>query len=110
MVRGLVLSALVAAPAAWPAAAQDVRYSANCGMEYDDGAVILRGDTLLFHESLCRLTNGEAVRDMPGAALFDMQCAGEGETWTERAFLQPSFDGGLILVQRQFAQTIPRCP
>jgi hypothetical protein len=95
---------------ATPAAAQDVRYSATCGMAYDDTAITLRGDLLIFHEAECRMTNGEAVRDMPGAALFDLVCEGEGEQWTERAFLQPSFDGGLILVRRQFAQTVPRCP
>ena len=104
------LLALALALTATSAAAQDVRYSATCGMEYDDTAITLRGDLLIFHEAECRLTNGEVVRDMPGAALFDLVCEGEGEQWTERAFLQPSFDGGLVLVRRGFAQVVPRCP
>ncbi|MCU0906564.1 MAG: hypothetical protein MUF73_03770 [Rhodobacteraceae bacterium] len=93
-----------------PVAAQDVRYSANCGAAFDDGLITLSGDMLLFHESQCRITNAVAVPGMEGAALADLVCAGEGEEWTDRAFLQPSFDGGLILVRGGFALMLPRCP
>jgi hypothetical protein len=56
------------------------------------------------------MTNPVLVRDMAGAVLFDFVCEGEGETWTERAFVQWAQDGGLILVWRGFAQMLPRCP
>jgi len=95
---------------AGPAAAQDVHYSQTCSDPLSDNRVTLRGQQVLFHEAECDLTNGVAVTGMEGAATFDLVCEGEGDTWTERVFLQPSFDGGLIMVRRQFAQVIPRCP
>jgi hypothetical protein len=50
------------------------------------------------------------VRDMDGAVLFDFVCEGEGETWTDRAFVQRTLDGGLILVWRGFASQMALCP
>ena len=106
----MIRAALVLVLCAAPVAAQEVRYSARCDDPWSDDRVILRGQQLSFHEAECDLTNGVAVPGMEGAATFDLVCEGEGDTWTDRVFLQPAFDGGLILVQRQFAQVIPRCP
>jgi hypothetical protein len=108
-VRRLALTLVLCAS---PVAAQDVRYSENCALapEMDDRAVTLSGDMLLFYESRCRITNAVAVPGMAGAAVADLLCQGEGEEWTDRAFLQPSHDGGLILVRNGFALTRARCP
>jgi hypothetical protein len=94
-----------------PVAAFDGRYGEACGVvQGEDVPIVVAGDTITFYESVCRMTNPVAVRDMPGAVLFDMQCAGEGEAWTERAFLQPAEGGGLILVWQGRARVLPRCP
>lgn len=96
--------------AAAPALAFDGRYG-DCGVSAgEDVPVVIEGDTITFYESTCRMTEPTLVRDMDGAVLFDFVCEGEGESWTERAFVQWSFEGGLILVRRGFAQMLPRCP
>jgi hypothetical protein len=107
MIRRALAAALVLA--ATPALAFDGRYGI-CDGQGEDTPITVAGDTIAFFESTCRMTNPVLVRDMAGAVLFDFVCEGEGETWTERAFVQWAQDGGLILVWRGFAQMLPRCP
>jgi hypothetical protein len=72
-----------------------------------DGCIVGKGDVqgaafqiqdglFIGLESSCRLTNRTAIRDMPSAALFDLECSGEGEVWTERLFLLKQPDGALL--------------
>lgn len=105
MIRWLAPLLLAAAPAL----AFDGTYG-NCAGTGEDVPVRIEGETIAFYESSCQMTNPVLVRDMDGAVLFDFVCTGEGEEWTERAFVQWSHDGGLILVWRGFARTLPRCP
>lgn len=103
------LAALLVLLAA-PALAFDGRYG-DCAVTFGEGVPIrIEGDVIAFYESECRMTNPTLVRDMDGAVLFDLVCQGEGETWTERAFLQRTADAGLILVWRGTARTLPYCP
>jgi hypothetical protein len=81
----------------------------DCAGTGDRVPVQVQGDVIRFYESECRMTNPVMVRDMAGAVLFDFACQGEGETWTERAFVQRMQDGGLILVWRGFASELPLC-
>lgn len=104
MIRWLVPLIL----AATPALAFDGTYG-TCGATGDDRPLTIVGDVITFYESQCQMTNPTLVRDMDGAVLFDFVCQGEGETWTDRAFLQRTADGGLILVWRGFAQTLSFC-
>jgi hypothetical protein len=105
--RSLVAALILAAT---PALAFDGRYG-DCGVSAGDNVpVVIAGTEIRFYESACQMTNPVLVRDMPGAVLFDFVCEGEGETWTDRAFVQWAYDGGLILVWRGFAQMLPRCP
>jgi hypothetical protein len=92
------------------AAAYDGRYGICAVTMGEDVPVEIAGDVIRFYESECRMTNPVLVRDMPGAVLFDFVCSGEGETWTERAFVQRQMDGGLILVWRGQASQMPLCP
>jgi hypothetical protein len=103
------LAACLLAP---PALAFDGRYGTNCNAEVsDDPPLVVQGDTIRFAEASCRMTNPVGVRDMSGAILFDMVCEGQADMrWTDRALMQPSHDGGLILVWRGFAYMLPRCP
>jgi hypothetical protein len=94
-----------------PVAAFDGRYGEACDVvQGEDVPIVVAGDTITFYKLRCGITNTVAVRDMGGAVLFDMQCTGEGEAWTERAFLQPAEGGGLILVWQGWARVLPRCP
>jgi hypothetical protein len=107
MIRAAFLALMLSAQGAM---AFDGRYG-NCAVTLgEDVPVVIEGDVIRFYESECRMTNPVLVRDMAGAVLFDFVCSGEGETWTERAFVQRTPDGGLILVWRGFASQLPLCP
>jgi hypothetical protein len=94
---------------ATPAAAFDGIYG-NCLGTGENAPLRISGDVIVLPDAECRMTNPVLVRDMPGAVLFDFVCTGEGAAWTERAFVQWAEDGGLILVRRRIARTLPRCP
>jgi len=59
-------------------------------------------------ESSCVMENPVAVRGM-SAVLFDMNCQGEGETWTNRALFMHDFEGRLIYLSDGIARTLTRC-
>jgi len=103
------VAAAVTAASAAPAMAFDGIYGERCTPQGDDAPVTVRGDRIEFYETGCQMTNPVRVRGLEGAVLFDLRCSGEGETWEERAFLQPDRDGGLILVWRGLAMMLPRC-
>lgn len=107
--RRFLLAALAACLLPAPALAFDGTYGDTCVPDGDNVPITIEGDRIFFYESQCRLTNPVMVRDMEGAVLFDMQCEGEGEVWTDRAFFQPGWDGALIFVSRGFARMLPRC-
>jgi hypothetical protein len=106
LLRALAVCAACVGPAA--AAGLDGSYAMDCRNPSDTVMEIL-GQIARFHESECLLTNPVAVRDMGGAVLFDAQCAGEGETWTDRMMLMPGFEGGIVRVGPGFAVTYARC-
>jgi len=93
---------------AGPALGFDGTYG-TCGATGAGAPIRIAGDVITFHEAQCQMTEPRLVRDMPGAVLFDFRCRSEGETWTERAFLQRIPDGVLILVWQGQAQELPYC-
>ncbi len=105
-----LLAACLSAQAAF---AFDGTYG-NCLGQGEDGPIVIRGDEIFFPEMRCRMTNPVLVRDMPGAVLFDFRCEKAGamapEAWTERALVQWTEEGGIILVRNRTAQVLPRCP
>lgn len=77
----------------------------DCGeIGRDGGATAIEGDTLFGLESACRLTGGVAV-GAHGAALFNAQCSGEGETWQDEYILRRD-DWGSLAVLRSDGVTI----
>ncbi len=75
---------------------------------YSEGSITLDGGQVFFVESHCALTNRVAIRDMNGAFLYDAQCSGEGDTWTERMLVYPTSDGVAVL-SRGAARVYTRC-
>jgi hypothetical protein len=75
----------------------------------DGGALKIEDDVFFGVESQCRMTRATNVRDMD-ATLYDMDCTGEGEDWTQRALFMRAADDGLILVWNGFAFKYDRCP
>ena len=83
---------------------------AACVVGTDNANLALRiqNGALNFYESACALTNPTAVRGME-ATLFDLQCNGEGETWSYRALFMIDHQDALIFVQNGSVQILPRC-
>ncbi len=89
----------------WP----DLNPAQACDPQaYSDGAITIAGDQIAFVESRCNLTNPVSVRGMDGTYLYDAKCTGEGEDWTERMMVYPTFDGVAVL-SRGWARTYIRC-
>ena len=108
---GLVLTAL---PAMLCASPYDGVYKqtemAECALVgADGGSLKIENDIFYGVEVSCRLTDPVEVEDMD-ATLYQMQCTGEGETWTERAMLMQDADAtGIYMIWRGYAFRYERC-
>lgn len=109
--------ALILALAASQVAAQDFdgQYQIGaCTAEISDSRMSIEGGSIRFWESACSLTNPVPVRDMGDATLFDVQCAGEGETWSYRLLIMSGGsaavpDADLVLLNETGAIAYQRC-
>jgi len=89
---------------------QDGTYQPDrCDAGASDTRVVINGSSIRYHETLCALTNPTSVRGMEGAVLYDAQCSGEGETWSERVFMMPTAEGGFVQVRGGYGYTYQRC-
>ncbi|WP_323035657.1 hypothetical protein [Pararhodobacter sp.] len=117
-------SILILALLAGSANAQTALQASDFHGDWTDGdpsaCVVGRGDvenfafriangTLYSVESSCVMENPVAVRGMQ-AVLFDMNCHGEGDTWTDRAlFMHDRLEGRLIFLSDGIARILTRC-
>ena len=110
--RNLILSTVVGL-LALPAVAGSIQGTWAMKPEYCSGAypetqVRISGTEIGFIETTCELTNATALRDMPEAKLYDMVCSGEGESWSERAFIGTD-QNGLMVYSRGTARIYQSC-
>jgi hypothetical protein len=106
--RILLIGALTLATAGAATAAQHydgIYQIGQCDASNWETRITIASDTVTYYESTCEMTNGVAIRDMEEAFLFDAVCSGEGQTWTERVFMQATAQGDVIQVRRGFALT-----
>ena len=84
--------------------------NAECSLVGVDGGALKIEDNIFYGvEVECRMTSPVDVTDMD-ATLYEMQCSGEGETWTERALMMPDAeDTGLYMVWKGYAFRYDRC-
>ncbi|PJI86354.1 hypothetical protein BC777_2723 [Yoonia maricola] len=84
--------------------------NAECALVgVDGGALKIEDDIFYGVEVQCRMTNPTDIDDM-GATLYDMQCSGEGTSWSERAMLMPDADdSGLYMIWSGYAFRYDRC-
>lgn len=71
--------------------------SAQCSAAYSEDRITISGNRIGFVESTCTLAQPTNLRDMAEAQLFDMQCTGEGMTWSDRTFIGKSGADGLLV-------------
>jgi len=84
--------------------------NAECGLVgVDGGSLKIENNIFYGVEVECRMTSPVDIVDMD-ATLYEMQCSGEGETWTERAMLMPDAEKtGLYMVWSGYAFRYQRC-
>ena len=75
----------------------------------DGGALAIRNNTFFGLETECALTNPVSVRNM-NATLYDAECSGEGETWTQRMLFALSPEGVSVVYGDGTVSELVRCP
>ena len=114
-IRPLLLAALLAAPLPGRALPWDGTYrlseDADCARVGEEGGALRISEGVLTGvESTCRMTEPVDVPDMD-ATLYQMDCEGEGQAWSERAMLMQAAEGeGIFLLWRGYAFRYDRCP
>lgn len=70
----------------------------DCAYTGGEGTALKVEEGVLYGvENQCEMTSPVQVRDMQ-AMLYDMECEGEGDSFTERAMFMEATDGGLYLI------------
>ena len=104
------MAAMVAlAPLAAAAQGFDGTYAVGDCTAPGDGAMTLKGATITFYESACRLSNPAGLPGFEDAIMYDASCAGEGETWKEKMLMMPALTGGLVVVSPGWATVYEHC-
>ncbi|PRY75238.1 hypothetical protein CLV80_11348 [Yoonia maritima] len=82
----------------------------ECALVGVDGGS-LKIEEVVFHgvEMECRMTNPVDINDM-NATIYQMECSGAGQTWTERSILMKDAEtDGIIMVWNGYAFRYDRC-
>lgn len=109
-----IAAALVLCPAVVLAGPFDGVYrqtaNADCALVgVDGGSLKIESNIFYGVEVECRMTSPVDIADMD-ATLYEMQCSGEGETWTERAMLMPDAEEpGIYMIWSGYAFRYDRC-
>jgi hypothetical protein len=74
----------------------------------DGGAIRISGTKFEEVESSCSMTRPTKVRDMD-AVLYDLNCSGEGETWSERVMIMKQ-QNGIAIIRRGSVGEWQLCP
>ncbi len=84
--------------------------NAECALVGMDGGSLKIEENIFYGvEVECHMINPVEVEDM-NATIYEMQCSGEGEAWTERAMLMPDAQGtGLYMIWSGYAFRYDRC-
>lgn len=81
----------------------------NCDAPRSEGGALHVTATELWGtETHCQLTNPVNIRDLDGI-LFDLECMGEGDYFTERMLFLAENDGRLTRHSRGYTNTYERC-
>jgi hypothetical protein len=111
----LLPALLLILPAAAQALPWDGTYrlseGADCSRVGQDGGALRIADGVFEGvEATCRMTKPVDILGLD-ATVYDMDCEGEGETWTERALFMDAAEGdGIYILWRGFAFRYDRCP
>lgn len=84
--------------------------NAECSLVGVDGGSLKIAENIFYGvEVECLMRNPVDIDEMD-ATLYEMQCSGEGSTWTERAmFMHDADDTGLYMIWDGYAFRYDRC-
>lgn len=81
-----------------------------CKNQISETRMTLRGDEVDFYESTCKMANPTKLRDMGTSVLYDLQCEGEGETYSGgRMMLSITQDRELLVYRSGYLSLKVRC-
>jgi hypothetical protein len=84
-------------------------FGATCtAVDYDNADLEIRGNSISFIETNCKLSNPTMLRDMPEGMLYDAVCSGEGDVWQERMMIYKTYDG-IAVISRGAVRPYRRC-
>lgn len=84
--------------------------NSECSLVGIDGGSLKVAESIFYGvEMQCRMTNPVDINDM-NATIYDMECSGSGQTWSERAIImQDAETPGIIMVWNGYAFRYDRC-
>lgn len=84
--------------------------NADCALVGVDGGALRIAENIFYGvEMECRMTRPVDINDM-NATIYQMECSGEGQTWTERAILMTDADrSGIYMIWNGYAFRYDRC-
>lgn len=84
--------------------------NAECALVGVDGGSLRISENIFYGvEVECRMTRPVDVNDM-NATIYQMECSGEDQTWSERAILMADAEGsGLYMIWDGYAFRYDRC-
>ena len=84
--------------------------NAECSLVGIDGGSVKVEDSIFYGvEMQCRMINPIDIRDM-NATIFNMECSGSGQTWSERAIMMADAETpGVYMIWNGYAFRYQRC-
>lgn len=84
--------------------------NADCGLiGVDGGSLKIEGEIFYGVEMQCFMTNPVEIDGMQ-AMLYQMECSGRGQVWTERMMLmEDAVDDAIYMIWDGYAFRYPRC-
>ena len=81
----------------------------TCSLELSDFRLTISGNQANYWESTCEKVQATQLRDMGNSILYDLQCTGEGETYSGGVLYSITVAGQLFAYSGDFIALRERC-
>ena len=81
----------------------------TCSLEFSDFRLTISGNQANYWESTCEMVQATQLRDMGNSILYDLQCTGEGETYSGGVLYSITVAGQLLAYSGDFIALRERC-
>ena len=81
----------------------------TCSLEFSDFHLTISGNQANYWESTCETVQATQLRDIGNSILYDLQCNGEGETYSGGVLYSITVAGQLLAYSGDFIALRERC-